>query len=149
MLYLVLKFVHVFLAIIAVGANVTYGVWFYRAHAHPEFATVALRGIKFIDDYIANPAYLLLLPTGAAMVWVGGISFHTRWIEWAMALWLLAIVLAYAGYTPALSKQIAIVSEKGTRDPAAVKLALRANVFAGLLAVIVIGILVLMIFKPM
>jgi uncharacterized membrane protein len=147
-MYLVLKFFHVLLAITAVGANLTYGAWFYRANAHPEFATVALRGIKFIDDYIANPAYLLLLPTGAAMVWVSGLGFHTLWIEWAMGLWLVAIALAYAGYSPALSKQITVVAEKGPNDPEAVKLSLRANVFAGAIGVIVVAILVLMIFKP-
>lgn len=147
-MYLVLKFVHVLLAITAVGANFTYGVWFYRANAHPEFATVALRGIKFIDDYIANPAYLLLLPTGAAMVWVSGLGFRTFWIETAIALWVLAIALAYAGYSPALSEQIGVVAERGPNDPQALKLSRRANAFAGVLAVIVIAILALMIFKP-
>ena len=147
-MYLILKFIHVFLAITAVGANLTYGAWFYRANAHPEFATVALRGIKFIDDYIANPAYLLLLPTGAAMVWIGGLGFHTRWIEWAMGLWFIAITLAYAGYSPALSKQIAAVATEGPNSPNAVKLAVRANVFAALIGAVVVAILVLMIFKP-
>jgi uncharacterized membrane protein len=147
-MYLALKFVHVLLAITAVGANLTYGVWFYRANAQPEFATVALRGIRFIDDYIANPAYLLLLPTGAAMVWVSGLGFHTLWIEWAMGLWLVAIALAYAGYSPALAKQIAVVVESGPSNPQAVKFALRANVFAGVIGVIVVAILALMIFKP-
>jgi uncharacterized membrane protein len=147
-MYLILKFVHVLLAITAVGANLTYGVWFYRANAHPEFATVALRGIKFIDDYIANPAYVLLLPTGAAMVWIGGLGFQTLWIQLGMSLWVLAIVLAYAGYSPTLSHQIRIVAEKGINDALAGKLALRANVFAGILGVIVIAIVVLMIFKP-
>jgi uncharacterized membrane protein len=147
-MYLILKFVHVLLAMTAVGANMTYGVWFYRANAHPEFATVALRGIKFIDDYIANPAYVLLLPTGAAMVWMSGLGFQTLWIQLGMSLWLAAIVIAYAGYTPTLSRQIRVVAEKGLNDPLAGKLALRANVFAGILGVVVIAIVVLMIFKP-
>jgi len=147
-MYFFLKFFHVLLAITAVGANLTYGAWFYRANAQPEFATVALRGIKFIDDYIANPAYLLLLPTGAAMVWVSGLGFHTLWVEWSMGLWLVAIALAYGGYSPALSKQITVVAEKGPNDSKAVKLALRANVFAGVIGLVVVAILVLMVFKP-
>jgi hypothetical protein len=33
--YVVLKFVHVLLAIIAVGANITYGMWLGRAAREP------------------------------------------------------------------------------------------------------------------
>jgi uncharacterized membrane protein len=66
--YLTLKLLHILLAITALGANLTYGVWIARSKMQPEFATFALRGVKFIDDRIANPSYLLLLPTGAAMV---------------------------------------------------------------------------------
>jgi len=147
-LYLAVKLLHILLAITAVGANITYGVWFARANAQPAFAPVALRGIKFIDDYIANPCYLLMLPTGILMVRLAGFSFGTHWISWAMGLWLLAIVLAYGGYSPSLRKQIAVVEAFGIGDPRTGALAVRANVFAGVLGVVVIAILVLMVFKP-
>ncbi|HMD02553.1 MAG TPA: DUF2269 family protein [Candidatus Baltobacteraceae bacterium] len=146
--YLLVKFFHVLLAIVAFGANMTYGVWFARVNANPAFASTALRGIKFIDDYIANPAYLLLLPTGALMVWLGHIGFGTRWVSWAMALWVVAIVVAYAFYTPTLTKQIAAVERAGLTDPEAVRLATRGQVLAGILAVLVLAIYTLMIFKP-
>ena len=147
-MYLVVKFVHVLLAITAIGANLTYGVWFARANANPSFAPFALRGIKFIDDRIANPCYILLLPTGALMVWMGGLGFGTRWIAIAMTLWLLAILVAYLGYTPALAKQIAAVERAGVASPEAKALASRGGVFAAIIAVLVMAILALMIFKP-
>jgi uncharacterized membrane protein len=147
-MYLALKLIHILLAITALGANLTYGVWFARANMQPEFAPTALRGIKFIDDHIANPAYILLLPTGAAMVWAGGIGFGTRWVASAMFLWFLAILLAYLGYTPTLARQIAAVERGGVDDPEARRLAGRGQVIAGFLGLLVVAIIVLMVFKP-
>jgi hypothetical protein len=56
--------------------------------------------IKFPDDFIASPAYLLLLPNGAAMVVVGGLSFRTHWILWTMTLRTVAILAGFFGYSP-------------------------------------------------
>ncbi len=36
MLYLIIKWLHVLLAIVAVGTNITYGVWLARAERSPE-----------------------------------------------------------------------------------------------------------------
>ena len=143
-MYLAVKLLHILLAITALGANLTYGVWFARANTNPAFAPVALRGIKFIDDWIANPCYLLLLPTGAAMVMLAGYSFATHWIAWAMSLWLVAMLAAYLGYAPALRKQIEAVEREGIGGSTARALAVRGNVWAAILAVLVIAILVLM-----
>jgi uncharacterized membrane protein len=146
--YLALKLLHIFLAITALGANLTYGAWFARANLDPPSAPFALRGIAFIDTWIANPAYLLMLPTGAAMVWLGGYSFGTHWIGWAMGLWLVAILAAYLGYSPVLRAQIAAVERDGVGSPAARALAKRGQMWAAVLAVLVLAILVLMVFKP-
>jgi len=148
MLYLSLKLIHILLAIAAVGANLTYAVWYYRANKYPEFAAVALRGIKLIDDRIANPAYGLLLPVGALMVWVGHLGFGTRWISWAMGLWVLLVLAGVLGFTPTLKRQIAEVDRSGAASPQSQALAGRANAWAAVLGVIVLAILVLMVFKP-
>jgi hypothetical protein len=136
------------LAITALGANLTYGAWFARANMNPAFAPVALRGIKFIDDWIANPAYLLLLPTGAAMVALGHFSFRTHWISWAMGLWALAILAGYLGYSPALRAQIRAVDVEGINSRPARGLAVRANIYAAVLGILIIAILILMVFRP-
>ena len=140
MLYLTLKFFHILLAITALGANLTYGVWIARSKMYPAFAPIALRGVKFIDDWIANPSYLLLLPTGIAMVKVAGYSFGTHWISWAMGLWALAVAAGYLGYTPALAGQIRAIERDGPDSPEAARLSVRGNIFA--------AILILMVFKP-
>jgi uncharacterized membrane protein len=148
MAYLAIKFIHILLAIAAIGANLTYGVWFARANADPPFAPVALRGIKFLDDWIANPAYLLMLPTGIAMVMIGHLSFATHWISWAMGLWVVAVLAGIFGYSPVLRAQIAAVDREGIASPAARALATRGYVWSGILGVLVFAIVVLMVFKP-
>jgi hypothetical protein len=56
--YLPLKLVHVLSAIVAIGTNVTYFVWFVamrgRSQAEPGFAP---QMIKALDSRLANPAY--------------------------------------------------------------------------------------------
>jgi uncharacterized membrane protein len=148
MLYLTIKVVHILLVAVAVGANVTYGVWFAAAQSDPSIAPFVLRRIKFIDDFIANPAYVLLLPTGAAMVALGHIGFGTRWVSWAMGLWLVAIVLAYAVYSPTLKAQIAAIAAEGSAGSRATALAVRGQAVAAVVGVLVLAILVLMVFKP-
>jgi hypothetical protein len=66
--YLLLKWVHVLMAVAALGANLTYGVWLARAARESQHLAFALRGVKILDDRIANPAYGVIFLTGMAMV---------------------------------------------------------------------------------
>ena len=54
--YSLLKFVHVLLAITAVGSNITYAAWNIRGAMEPQHLSFALRGVKFLDNL--NPARL-------------------------------------------------------------------------------------------
>lgn len=146
--YLALKLLHVLLAITALGANLTYGVWFALAARHPEFAVTALRGIRILDDRIANPAYLLMLPTGAAMVWLGGLGFGKAWIAASLALWTVAMLLGLFGYSPILRRQVAAAEREGLAGPASRLLMRRANLITVALALCILAILGLMVFKP-
>ena len=148
MIYLLVKLIHILSAIVAVGANVTYAVWFARANANPASAGFALRGVKLIDDRIANPAYGLLLVTGVLDVWIGGIGFGTRWVSWALGAFIVVGLVAFVGYTPTLKRQLAAVERGGPADPEAVRLAQRGQVLAAVMGVLVLVILVLMVFKP-
>ena len=44
------KTLHILFAIVAVGLNISYGIWQARAASSPEHMGFALRGIKFLDD---------------------------------------------------------------------------------------------------
>src|SRR3990172_9189817 len=98
-LYLVLKLVHVLLAIFAVGANLTYGFWMAMAGSDPDRIAFALRGIRAIDR-AANMGYGLLLITGIALVLVASISFTTFWIAAAIVLYVGAVIFGIVLYAP-------------------------------------------------
>jgi uncharacterized membrane protein len=147
-LYTVLKFLHILLAIVAVGFNLSYGVWLSRAARHPESAAILLRGVKLLDDRFANPAYAFLLVTGLAMVFSAGIPLTTFWIAGAGILWLIAMVWAFAMYTPALRHAIQVLETHGFGS-AEYHRAGRRSTLIGLANMLPVTlILILMIFKP-
>ena len=147
MVYSLLKLVHILFAITAVGSNITYGVWQGLAGNSPEHEAFVLRGIKFLDNRVANPAYGLLLVTGLLMaLWHW--SLTTRWIVAAIILYVVLIVVAAALYSPALTQQIRVLERDG-HDSAAYRAAsARAGVIGIGLFVPVLGILFMMVVKP-
>lgn len=148
MLYPYLKWAHILAAIIAVGSNVTYGIWLGRASGNPEALPFTLRGIKVLDDRVANPAYGLLLVTGLAMVWVGRLSLTTPWLLTALVLYALLVLVGLFGYTPTLRGQIRVLESEGFDSPAYNELARRGLVLGILLAVMAVAIVFLMVVKP-
>jgi uncharacterized membrane protein len=146
--YLLLKVIHVFAAIVAVGTNVTYGVWTARARRNPAALPFALRGVKFLDDRIANPCYGVLLLTGFAMVGVSGTPLRTPWILTAVVLVLIVFGLALFGYTPTLRRQIEALDRSGPTSPEYLALASRSTRLGAGLGVLVATIVVLMVVKP-
>jgi uncharacterized membrane protein len=147
-LYLILKFVHVVLAIIAVGANATYGVWLALGAREPQHLRILLRGIQFLDRRIANPAYGLLLLTGLAMVAVGQLNVRTPWITTAMILYVLAIAVGVVGFGRAMKQQVRAADGPGPTSDAYRQAASGAQSW-GLLFMIVVLVLVFdMVTKP-
>src|SRR5229473_5144466 len=100
MAFSIVKYIHILAAILAVGLNISYAVWILRAQREPSHTTFALKGIKFLDDRIANPAYGLLLVTGLLMVVLLPIPITTLWIVIALILYAVLVLLAISQYTP-------------------------------------------------
>jgi uncharacterized membrane protein len=146
--YLSLKLVHILAAITAVGANITYGVWNARAASDRAHMGFALKGIKFLDDRIANPAYGVLLLTGLVMVVVNHLSITSLWILLALVLFAALIAIAVSVYTPLLKNQIKLVDAGDTTSPEFVALERRSRIVGILIGLVVVLILVLMVFKP-
>jgi hypothetical protein len=146
--YQALVFIHVLSAIIAVGYNATYAVWLTRGGMDRKHLAFALRGIKFMDDYIANPAYFLLLLTGTTLVMLSGRLWNELWIELALGLWVVLLVLAYGGYTPALARQIRVLDEVGPDDPAYRSADARQTALGVALTIVALVIIGLMVFRP-
>jgi uncharacterized membrane protein len=146
--YLILKFLHVLLAIVAVGFNASYPIWLSRAQREPEHALHVLRGIKTLDDRFANPAYALLFVLGLGMTFMAGIPLSTFWIAAALVLYALLIVGGLFVYTPTLKGQIAALETAGPSSPDYRRLSQRGTVVGILLAVDVVIIVFLMVVKP-
>ncbi|MDQ3958132.1 MAG: DUF2269 domain-containing protein [Actinomycetota bacterium] len=147
-LYEFLKFVHVLLAIVAVGFNASYGIWLARAAKEPEHELHVLKGIKVLDDRFANPAYALLLVLGIWMVLIGPWEFTTFWILAALILYAVVALVAATMYSPTLRRQIALLENGGARSAEYAALARRAGVLGGVLGALVVAIVFLMVIKP-
>jgi len=145
--YLVFKWIHVFAAITAVGANITYGVWNARSQSDPAHLGFALKGIKFIDDRIANPAYGVVLLTGLIMVFAGSWGFKL-WIVLALILFAIMVVIAVAVYSPLLRRMIQAVDAGSTASAEFAGMVRQNRILGPAFAVIVALILVMMVFKP-
>jgi uncharacterized membrane protein len=148
MLYPILKWLHVLSAIVAVGSNVTYGIWLSRAAAKPETLPFTLRGIKTLDDRLANPSYGLLLVTGLLMVFLVDLPLTTPWLLAALVLYVLLVIIGLLGYTPTLRNQIRLAENPGPGTPE-YQAASRLGVLIGIvLAVLAVAIVFLMVVKP-
>ena len=148
-LFVILKFLHVLLAIIAVGFNASYGVWLARVAREPvPTQSFVLRGIKRLDDWFANPAYVLLAVTGVTMVFVGELRLTTFWIAGGIVLWAIAVALGFFVYTPMLRHQIRELETTGPEGDDYKRYASNARFMGILLAVIVVVIVFLMVTKP-
>jgi uncharacterized membrane protein len=147
--FLALKYLHVVFAIAAVGANMTYAVWGALAKRDKQHLGFALRGIKFLDDRVANPAYAGLFVTGLAMVWVGGIDPRaTLFVQVGFFGFIAVALVAALLYSPTLKRQIATVESDGWDSPAYLALDRRSTILGIVLAVLVLVIVLFMVVKP-
>ena len=101
-----------------------------------------------MDDNIANPCYVLLGITGVGMVQVAGYPWSLKWIHGGLALLLLMAVLGFARLHADAAQ--ADCRARGARPersgvPALSK---RGAMVGGILGLIVLGIVALMVFKP-
>lgn len=143
-----IKFLHVLLAIVAVGFNASYGIWVSRAAREPEHELHVLRGIKVLDDRFANPAYGLLLVTGIWMVAISAWQLTTFWVLGGLVLWAVVVLLGLGLYTPTLRRQIRVLEAEGPQSEEYRWLARRGTIVGIVLAILVVIIVALMVLKP-
>jgi hypothetical protein len=145
-LYTLLVFAHIMTAMMAIGFNFTYVVWIQRGHANPETLPAALKGVKFIDDFLANPLYIAAGITGLLMILMG--KSVASFLVVAIVIYLIDMAAAYLIYTPMLSRQIKLLAEQGANSAAYRAIAGRSNIVGALLGVGAVVIVALKIFEP-
>ena len=107
-----------------------------------------MRGIRLIDNRIANPAYGLLIITGLLMVYVNRMRLTTPWILTALVLYAILVLVGVLGYTPTLRSQIEALEREGSQSSAYQALSRRSTQLGILTIVLVMGIIFLMVVKP-
>jgi uncharacterized membrane protein len=145
--YLLLKYLHVLLAITALGSNITYGVWKALGAREPAHAPFALKGIAFIDNRVANPAYGGLLITGLVLLAAGQWGFR-GWVIAALILFALLIVVAVGFYSRVVRQQIQVMDAEGVASAAYKRLDSQAMTYGIISLVIALAIVFMMVVKP-
>jgi hypothetical protein len=145
--YLLLKYLHVLLAITALGSNITYAVWNALSAREPAHALFALKGIAFIDNRVANPAYGGLLITGLLLLAVGQWGFP-GWVIAALILFALLIVVAVGFYSRVVRQQIQVLDKEGLTSAAYKRLDSQAMTYGIVSLVIALLIVFMMVVKP-
>ena len=106
--YAALKFIHIFVAIVALGTSAGLGIVLEFFANHPVHGPYVLRMIYRMTAWVVMPGYVLMLVTGA---WLAHLSwsFSTSWIQAALGLWVVGAVLLGLTLT-ALRKQRMVLS---------------------------------------
>ena len=144
----IVKFLHILMAIIAVGFNASYGILLTRAAREPEHQLHVVRTVKVMDDRFANPGYAVLLATGIWMILISPYQVSDLWIVIALVLYGLALLGGILGYTPTLRREVALLERDGGGSDEFRKLAKRGQTIGILLAIDVVAIVFLMVTKP-
>lgn len=148
MLYLLVKWIHVLAAIVGLGTNLTYAVWFARANPSSESLLFTLRTIKLLDDRMANPAYILSLISGLTMILISDWSLTTPWILLSLVLYVLLVLLGLLLYTPTLRRQIELAESGRSTSAEYAAVATRGQLLGVATGVLVVAIVFLMVTKP-
>ena len=148
-LYAILKTIHILMAVIALGANLSYPLWLYVGHKKPEHLAFTLKGIQQLDDRIANPAYILSLLTGLALCWYMHLNpLLAFWLWGSLILYAGAATMGIAVYSPLLKKQIATLQHSGPASEAYQKIN-KKGLYVGLfIFLLALSIILLMVAKP-
>lgn len=145
--FLALKVIHILAAIVAVGTSVTSTFWLARAGRHRDRLVWALEGTRLFDRRIANPAYVIVLASGIAMVMTGTYRFEQGWISTAIVLYVLIAAFGIFVFRPAARLQRA----EAAADPSSAayaRIAARTWWYSWLTTAVVAMIVVLMVTKP-
>ena len=149
MLYSIVKWIHILCAIVSLGANLTYFPWFIRVGKNRQALVFTLSTIRILDNWIANPAYVLAYVTGEIMMRVGGyINYSTPWMTAALALYATVSVLGLFVYAQLLKRQQKLAETVGPDDAKYQRVARNGITLGTTIVLLTLVITFLMVTKP-
>lgn len=149
-MYLTLKFLHVFLAIVAVGFTSSFGLILARAAkggADGRDLKFAL-GTIHVMGRIGHLCFFLLLVTGIGLIQVAGYPWYL-WLKLSAAIVVVSLLVAQFLLIPTVPKRLAILEAKGPTDPEFIALSKRSAAIGAVLGLLALVVVWLMVSKPM
>lgn len=148
-LYQIVKFIHVFSVIIAVGFNFSYIIWMVKGKMEKDHLLFALRGIQLMDSKVTNPCYGLILISGFTMAYIADYNIlSVTWIFYPLVLFAIMGVLAFGVYSPTLKKQIAMLEKQDMDTPDYKVIEKKQMIVGAILFTLVVAIVAIMVIKP-
>jgi uncharacterized membrane protein len=147
-------FFHILGALLFVAGIVVAGVVFESARRREEPAEIALLlGLARWGVLLVLLGATLVLGFGLWLVHIEGLSYGTGWIQWAITLYVIALLLGgVGGRRPKQARRLATrLREEGAPITPELRALLNdriADAANYLSALAVLAILVLMVFKP-
>lgn len=144
--YLLLKFFHILIAILALGTSAGLGIALEFYGSHPSHGPFLLRAIGRIVAFFVLPGYVLMLVTG---LWMANMAWPltTRWIQEALALWAIGIA-GLVTFLTVLRRQLRLLEAEGPGTAAYRRVSLIGRGLGAGVGFVVVFILYLMVFKP-
>jgi uncharacterized membrane protein len=144
--YLLVKFFHIFIAIVALGTSAGLGIVLEFYGDHPVHGPFLLRAIKRVVTFFVIPGYALMLVTGLWMVNLAW-PLATKWIQAALALWGIGLMLLVV-FQAVLRRQIGLLETTGRASRSYRRTSLLGRGMGAGLGLVVVVSLYLMVFKP-
>jgi uncharacterized membrane protein len=144
--YLLFKFFHILIAILALGTSAGLGIALEFYGSHPTHGSFLLHAIGRIVVFFVLPGYVLMLVTGLWMVNLAW-PLTTKWIQGAMGLWAVGIADLLI-FLAVLRRQLRLLEAEGPTTAAYQRISLLGRGLGAGLGLVVITILYLMVFKP-
>jgi hypothetical protein len=144
--YLLAKFAHVLIAIVALGTSAGLGIVLELYGSHPAHGAFVLRAIGRMVAVVVLPGYVLTLATG---LWMAHLAWTMTavWIQAALSLWGAGLVLLSAFFA-VLRRQIRLLEAEGPASPAYRRVSLLGRALGAGTGLVVVAILYFMVFKP-
>ena len=145
----ILKFLHVFFAIVWVGGGVMFQFLLARAKSvGPEMVGHFNSLAEWTSNRVFMPASFLTLGFGIATVIAGGYEWNEMWINVGFAGFFLSAIIGMAVLGPTSKKMKALVAERGPNDPVVTHMGRRLDLFGKIDLIILIAVVFMMVTKP-
>jgi hypothetical protein len=148
MSYMLLKVLHILLAIVAVGFSTSFGIILATAAGNLDSTRFALRLVRRLER-ITRVAFIGLIASGLLMAWMGELSWRSLWLLSSIVLSFVAFTIGMTIAVPSLEAQIALAAQPAPPIDRLRKLSGRSRAVGMTLGSMSLVVLCLMVLKPM